>query len=816
MQSLERRDDPACAVAMALQLEEQCYPAALRQPEKTLGRAGPGSLSLLFGFYAKIQAPGQKMTKRAPTYDDILRANRTLSLFEMIWMFRDLRVLPQYVTKRELQHLWKLTAADRSKAAPKGQTFISGLNYSEFLSFMVQVSLLAYGKAGFRRRLAAELGVRPYEVALEDMVEGFCKDMHLYDIQWVRNFLRTTSRETVGRINYRSAGESSGIGQRLVTERVISRMANTQKHDRRPEHQGSQRPVYAYDDDDDDTSGDDDDAEGSGRKGAVYNPRETKSVRFEGFSVEKRRNSRRREKEEEDRSGATFNENRETFSPGQIEALELYHREGKHLWRVLDRYSVDENNSTWREFPGAAMDCGALFREPGHARSQVYKYRLKLINMSRDALDLEVRPDDHLDRGIELVVGSPSVTPGMRSNLEILLHPDAYSVGEHYGSIFLFLSNRRHPERNLNLTVPVHFCVIASDSAAARSLIAMGSGATMDDEKDGTKKQATDPAAPVGRRRSSLLMSPREIPRLDLVDTVRNAPPAKPMTARSTYLSDSSDSDDDFLDSPESAPGGASRGPDTRRRSSLASQGQLLQQRYEMKIPDKFRPGYFKPTSPLTYRNGIHLYDAEPSSNFVAQRPGPTIVDNPTPRTVRVLHTTRPARMGTPKGPRFGPSRGHTPGVSHYGTYTLLRKPSTGHMQRLIMRSGAGQLEGMEPPAAPSPRGAETMAMGVLPTPRVDELDGAFDDIPEPTDTPRLQEDDDMEYAQPAAPPVKLLDEDDSSSDEELEKRPREFFPGRRYSRDLNITTDIFVSRARIRVNGGSRGGRRVVAEEEY
>eukprot|EP00968_Pinguiococcus_pyrenoidosus_P028318 scaffold7766_cov277-Pinguiococcus_pyrenoidosus.AAC.2 len=325
---------------------------------------------------------------------------------------------------------------------------------------------------------------------------------------------------------------------------------------------------------------------------------------------------------------AGYNANRDVLTEAQEAALEECNAHGQRLWRIFNEYTVEYSQSTWREFAAPAMDCGAVFRSSRKTGSFTYKYQIKLINLSRDILELEIHPERHLENGMELIIVSNTIAPGMRSHVEIHLKPNAYELGEHFGEFFVQLANRRHPERNLTLTIPMYFCVISSDSNAAKKLLASGADTINDKGVSGTASRALDLSSK--KPGASLVMNPRKVPPLD---TKSDEP---------TEQVDGSDSDSD---SDSDVPEHVIRPSLPWRRRSSAS----MVERYKAVLPNHFRPGHHRPPMPLTYRNGIHMYDdglKDDAAQASTQPFGVSALG--TPRTIRVLHTTRPARLGTP------------------------------------------------------------------------------------------------------------------------------------------------------------------------
>ena len=83
---------------MTAQYDPRCYaqagvPAAL----------GTGPVRTVFNFYARLFDPRKQLCLKCPTYAQIRFANDTICLGEAMRFARDFRVLPQLLTRGDIQ-----------------------------------------------------------------------------------------------------------------------------------------------------------------------------------------------------------------------------------------------------------------------------------------------------------------------------------------------------------------------------------------------------------------------------------------------------------------------------------------------------------------------------------------------------------------------------------------------------------------------------------------------------------------------------------------------------------------------------------------
>ena len=161
------------------------------------------SLALIFDFYAKLQDPQTQMQKKALTYDEIQRANETLSFYEMLLMMRDFDILPKLITKDELIFLWKVGNIQNITA---GKGPLRMLTFREFIDMLTKVAIFSYNKPGLRQVVIKLNGdmLTPLE-----QVQSLAAYLHLEDYERVRSIIRTVGVETATLLHNRSVGEKN-------------------------------------------------------------------------------------------------------------------------------------------------------------------------------------------------------------------------------------------------------------------------------------------------------------------------------------------------------------------------------------------------------------------------------------------------------------------------------------------------------------------------------------------------------------------------------------------------------------------------------
>lgn len=171
------------------------------------------SLCTVFFFYAKVQSLQQKLKSNLFTSESGDSARDTLSFFEFLLFCRDFRIVPRLVTKDEVLFLWRvlITEKIRSKVVSSHDaTFL--LNLDCFKDILSRIAVLTYNKPGIRKMLISTHGAMP---SITDQIHGLAAYLHLDDIKWVRNRVKTISTATVSKINARSEGDPKNPQTRI-------------------------------------------------------------------------------------------------------------------------------------------------------------------------------------------------------------------------------------------------------------------------------------------------------------------------------------------------------------------------------------------------------------------------------------------------------------------------------------------------------------------------------------------------------------------------------------------------------------------------
>ena len=165
------------------------------------------SLIKIFLFYCKIQL---RYGKEFPDID----IKHGVWTFEVtVLFFREFGVIPKLLSIEDIKFVWEMK--DHDLIAFDGSSkHMLGLDFENFKDFLIRMALCAYHKPGLKKLIISTNGFMPKN---SKIVESFCSVLHLYDCDWIQNFLRTEGRETQGLYNYRSIGEKNS--------RVISAVA---------------------------------------------------------------------------------------------------------------------------------------------------------------------------------------------------------------------------------------------------------------------------------------------------------------------------------------------------------------------------------------------------------------------------------------------------------------------------------------------------------------------------------------------------------------------------------------------------------------
>jgi hypothetical protein len=173
------------------------------------------SLCSIFFFYTKVQSTFTKVGKSA-SYEEVENARVSLSFYELLLLCRDFRIIPKIITKEELYYLWKVMNVQKGKIGAKVSRLVS---FSDFKDFMARIAILAFNKPGIRRMILSDnttgSAMMPTAAALVGML---AKYLHLEDLEWVRQRVRTVGKTTVSMINSRSAGEKNLLTKNNLRE----------------------------------------------------------------------------------------------------------------------------------------------------------------------------------------------------------------------------------------------------------------------------------------------------------------------------------------------------------------------------------------------------------------------------------------------------------------------------------------------------------------------------------------------------------------------------------------------------------------------
>lgn len=184
-----------------------------------------GSIPVVFGFYGKLQTPAAQLAQGGLTYEEIRNCNNRLSFFELLSFCRDFAVIPDLVTKQNLEYIWRVIIAEHNRSTDRahfrhadfglGQMRDAGIDLDEFQAALVRIALIAFAETP--------------EVAVNKLVEY----LELGDVNKVKRVIRTKGREMQGRMYGRSVGELAHGTSRATVEETRRRLQRVQ---RGPDH----------------------------------------------------------------------------------------------------------------------------------------------------------------------------------------------------------------------------------------------------------------------------------------------------------------------------------------------------------------------------------------------------------------------------------------------------------------------------------------------------------------------------------------------------------------------------------------------------
>lgn len=184
---------------------------------KAVTRERNGAIPIIFAFYSKMQIPSAQLAQRGITYEEIKNCNERISLFELLTFCRDFGIVPRLISKQNVNFIWKICLAEHNRSTNKahfrhtdmsrGQLRDAGIDKNEFLGVLARIALVAYADAA--------LGAP--QLAVDKLVDF----LQLNDLSHIRHVIRTTGRETQGRLYGRSQGEHSRGTSRAVIKEGI-------------------------------------------------------------------------------------------------------------------------------------------------------------------------------------------------------------------------------------------------------------------------------------------------------------------------------------------------------------------------------------------------------------------------------------------------------------------------------------------------------------------------------------------------------------------------------------------------------------------
>jgi hypothetical protein len=103
-------------------------------------RVVPGTIVLVYDFYAKLQAPAIQLCGKARSYDEAKRADETLSQGELTSLLKDFNVVPKLLSREELAHIWG------SHSREEGHVKFTELTIVEAVECFTRIALVVFSK----------------------------------------------------------------------------------------------------------------------------------------------------------------------------------------------------------------------------------------------------------------------------------------------------------------------------------------------------------------------------------------------------------------------------------------------------------------------------------------------------------------------------------------------------------------------------------------------------------------------------------------------------------------------------------------------
>lgn len=119
----------------------------LSQMQRAATSLTDGAIAQIFVFYAKVQPPSQQLARAPRSYDEVQQCNQTMSFLEFLCFARDFDLVPRYLSKHDLQGLWKLHSTSCLQATGKAavsDVARSGVDLGQFVQLLVKIALIAF------------------------------------------------------------------------------------------------------------------------------------------------------------------------------------------------------------------------------------------------------------------------------------------------------------------------------------------------------------------------------------------------------------------------------------------------------------------------------------------------------------------------------------------------------------------------------------------------------------------------------------------------------------------------------------------------
>lgn len=181
------------------------------------------NLLQIFSFYSRISSHNH-----SGLFENMDVSHETMNFKKLEIFCRDYNVIPKLLIRDDLKIIWEMMAIDWSN---NGRGAFVSMKFNDFKDMIVRMALLAYHKPGLKKLIISMEGFMPKNT---EIVDCFCNFLHLHDVKYIANHLRTVGRQTQGEINFRSKDDPS---TRTIKEinidkegRKKSQLKNTRSH----------------------------------------------------------------------------------------------------------------------------------------------------------------------------------------------------------------------------------------------------------------------------------------------------------------------------------------------------------------------------------------------------------------------------------------------------------------------------------------------------------------------------------------------------------------------------------------------------------